>query len=786
MTTTTFGPSRPVAAEERRFPLAPAEGWTTLGLVLLLGLTLAWSIDDASWVIGPRGLTDFLAWAIVLGIGWGFVSAKVGWPRWQAHLVGAVFAALLVPMIVGSRLIVGGGPVDWFQATAAAVVDAWTDLAVEGLPFTTQVGHFMLVLGLLAWATGQYAGYVTFHHRRPLNAVIVIGVALVVNMSLTLRDQLIYLVIYSLASLFLLIRLHAYDERTVWIRHRIGDAASLGGLYLRGGSVFVASAVILALFLTSAASSSPLAPLWSGVDQRLIDVGQEVQRVLGAGGGSTRLSSVDFGDSAVISGQWTTDSTPVLDIQVPPKSPAYYWRAVSYDKFNGRAWLWSQTTNVVVPAGAPAMSGNADDPAGLPDRQNVTFTVQELNFNPKSIFAPDTPVAVDIDSRLTAVPGIPEGTSGTIPDYFGGMFSDGSGGYTVTASVPIDFSVDPVHGRTGNELRVAGTDYPDSVKARYLNYDATLIGPATRKLMAAILAAHPEATKSPYDMALSITNYLKYEGGFTYSSDVTNVACGGDLPVECFARTKQGYCLYYASTLALLLRSQGIPARMAEGFLPGARTGNEETILKSGSHAWVEVYFPGYGWQMFDPTGGPAARDTSLPAGPVVSAPPATPHASQGPDVPDPRRSIRPTPNGGAAGTTGGGGSGSGPFIVIGLLLAVAMGGLAFIAWQRGPRAASEPDAVWRSITGLARRFGFAPRPSQTVFEYSSQLGEVIPNARPDLQTVARAKVEVAYGRGQLGDDRIRALRDAQRRLRVALLALVFRRRERRERRRPG
>ena len=50
---------------------------------------------------------------------------------------------------------------------------------------------------------------------------------------------------------------------------------------------------------------------------------------------------------------------------------------------------------------------------------------------------------------------------------------------------------------------------------------------------------------------------------------------------------------------------------------------------------------------------------------------------------------------------------------------------------------------------------------------------------------MARAKVEVAYGRGELGDDRLRTLRDAQRRLRVALLALVFRRRERRERRGP-
>ena len=112
------------------------------------------------------------------------------------------------------------------------------------------------------------------------------------------------------------------------------------------------------------------------------------------------------------------------------------------------------------------------------------------------------------------------------------------------------------------------------------------------------------------------------------------------------------------------------------------------------------------------------------------------------------------------------------------------MGALVFVAWQRGPRKPVEPDAAWRGVVGLARRFGFAPRPNQTVYEYSAALGEVLPNARPDLQTVARAKVEVAYGRRDLPDDRMRAIRDAQRRLRVALLGLVLRRRDRPRRRR--
>jgi transglutaminase-like putative cysteine protease len=778
MTATTFGTTRAQATVERRFPVAPAEGWTTLALVLLLCLTLTWSIDDAAWVVGPRGLTDFLPWAIALGVGWGFLSAKVGWSRWLAHLLGAIVAAFVVSMIVGSRLIEGGGPIEWFQATAASCVEAWIDLTYRNLPFTSQIGHFLLVLGLLAWGTGQYAAYVTFHHRRPLNAVIVIGVALVANMSLTLRDQLPYLVIYSLASLFLLIRFHAYDESVVWLRHRIGDAATLGGLYLRGGTVFVGSAVLIALLLTSTASSNPLAPLWKGVDQRLIDFGREFQRVFRGSGQGTRLNAVDFSGSALITGSWTTDNTPVMTISVPDDG-RYYWRAVTYDRFDGRAWSWSKPAEANIAAGSPLLGQSADNPTDLKARHQLSFAVHELDFDPKSVFAPDAPVALDVDSQLTTVSSPTDS-----PAYFAGVTADG-GDYKVTASVFIDYQIDPAKGLTANQLRVAGTDYPASIRALYVPYDRSLVGPETEKLMTAITTRHPEAKNSPYDMARAITDYLVYEGGFKYNADVRNIDCGQRQVVECFALSKQGYCEYYASTMAILLRMNGIPSRLAEGFLPGARNPDgTELILKSGSHAWVEAYFPGYGWYQFDPTGGQAAHDVPLPPGPTVSAAPATPRPSLPEDPGDPRRSIRPTDAGAAAGTTGGrGGLGGGTLIVVGGLLALIMGGLAFIAWQRGPRSPSEPDAVWRSVVGLARRLGFAPRPSQTVFEFTNSLGEVLPNARPDLHTVARAKVEVAYGRGALGEDRMRLLRDAQRRLRVALLALVFRRKERRERR---
>jgi hypothetical protein len=117
---------------------------------------------------------------------------------------------------------------------------------------------------------------------------------------------------------------------------------------------------------------------------------------------------------------------------------------------------------------------------------------------------------------------------------------------------------------------------------------------------------------------------------------------------------------------------------------------------------------------------------------------------------------------------------------VVALLLAIVVGAVAFIAWRRGPRGEVTPDRAYASLTRLASRLGFGPRPTQTVYEYAGVLSEVLPQSRPEIQTVAQAKVEVAYGRRMLGDDRMAALREAQRRLRVGLLRLLFRRGPRR------
>ena len=239
----------------RRIPLAPAEGWLPLGLVMLLCLTMAWAIDDVALVLGNGTFTDFLAPMALAGVLIGFIGAKVGWGRWLTYLIGAIFAALIVPLVVGYQLQVKGPAVlDAYTATAASLVRAVIDLTIDGQTVTDEYGHYMLFLGLLVWGTSMFAAYATFGQRRPLNAIVIVGLVLLINMSLTYNDQLRYLVLFTIAALVLLVRYHVLDEQTEWLRRRIGDPASISSIYLRGGTVFIGVAVVGSVLLTNVAT----------------------------------------------------------------------------------------------------------------------------------------------------------------------------------------------------------------------------------------------------------------------------------------------------------------------------------------------------------------------------------------------------------------------------------------------------------------------------------------------------------------------------------------------------
>lgn len=749
--------------------LGPEEGWLSLALIAVMTVSAAWAIDDAGWVLGRGDLTNFLPIAGLLGVAAGFIGSKVGWNRWLAHTIGAVFAALIVPILVGEVLLRGAAPGAQFVATAAATVRAWADLVVDQQLATRQTGHHLLVLGLLVWATGQFAASAVFRHRRPLSAVVVIGAIVIGNMAATQREQLGYLILFSLSALFLLIRLHALDEQATWTRRRIGDPTAVRSIYLRGGTVFILVAVLGSLALTATARSAPLAGAWDDLKPALLDVSAAIQRWLPAGGDTRGIGGVQFGPTAIIQSVWNPDGSPAMTIRRPPGDDRpYYWRAVAYDHFNFFGWDWiDPPVTTPVAAGKDILASTLDAPPDTGGR-DVIFSVTPESYRQAYAVSPLSPIKIDRDSQLLSL-----GKDG----FYEAIQVETHQPYIVTARVPL-LGDNPPGALTENALRVAGQNYPDEIAARYLDVPKGSIEDAGKAVLDDVLAK--TKNDNPYDVAVNMVNELQH-APFQYNTNVTAIDCGNHSQAECFAISKQGYCQHYATLMTLLLRMHGIPARFVQGFLPGTLnklTGVEE-VSNSSAHAWVEVYFPGHGWVIFDPTGGNRSRVEPIPSGRPATAPSATPFKSRAPDTnvgPEGRRSPGAT----VAGTTDVGGGGAGPFIIVALLLLGVVGALAFVAWQRGPRGPTTPDGVYAGVARLAGRLGFGPRPTQTAYEYATALGDMLPNVRPELQTVATAKVEVAYGRRTLDADRIRALRDSYRRLRVSMLRLLFRRRSRR------
>ncbi|HEY7524540.1 MAG TPA: transglutaminase domain-containing protein [Candidatus Limnocylindrales bacterium] len=766
-------PGRASVLDAIRRTLRPTEGWLSLALVAFMSLMVAWSIDGAGWVLGQGDYTDFLAPAALAGALVGAGSAIAGLSRWSAHLVTAILAAILLPVVVGSILPgVEGSPYDLFRATAESTRAAWIDLAVLNLPFTTQIGHHLLALGILAWGTGHFAGYAVFGHHRPLDAFIVLGIVLLGSMALTRIDQLWNLVGFSIAGLLLLSRHHAIEESAAWVRRRIGDPTAVRSLYQTGGTVFVLISVVGALSLTASASSDPLRGAWSGFEGWLIDVSQSLQRYLPIGGASRPLGTVVFGPQAQVTGSWTPGEGNAFQVTLPRDDTSIiYWRVWAYDKFAPGGWTASRSTISPRAADEALLGGLGDDPELSAGRHEITMRVEPLKYESRYAVAPEAPVRLDRPSQMVLLGDALR---------FGAIDLGGRPGpYTLTASVSIiGDTVDP-HGLTESNLVAAPETYPDDIVAVYTDPGVEL-GPEAIGLLDEVRALSP--SRDPYDMARTMERFLR-SNRFQYDTDVTAelASCGNRNIVDCFAITKRGFCQYYASTMAVLLREEGIPTRMVQGFLPGDRnvTTGVEVVANSKAHAWVEVYFPGYGWVRFDPTGGGISRIQELPVGDRQSPLPTLSLPSRAPGDGD-QRLDDPTRPGLINPQDPGGASSPAVFIVIAILLAGVVSALGVVAWRRGPRGDVGPDAAWRGVARLAARFGFGPRPTQTVYEYATALGDILPGSRPELHTVAEAKVEVSYGRRVLGEDRMRRIRDAHRHLRVALLRLAFRRRDRR------
>jgi transglutaminase-like putative cysteine protease len=300
-------------------------------------------------------------------------------------------------------------------------------------------------------------------------------------------------------------------------------------------------------------------------------------------------------------------SKSVVIMQVRSPLPAY-WRANALDTFTGTAWVTSQAFLFRMEGTTVANGYTYVLPPTelMPAGETVTETFQIRDVKTNYFFAGGDPQTLDLGQNVPLR--MNNMRSLRVSNALGPALD-----YSLTAIVP---HLKP------SDLVGLGTDYPDELdRYRALPWGtvADLESPDKgaewrskvengspdgwewTELYSLNRRVVGEAT-DPYEITLLIERYLRRN--FTYSLEPPTGQYFSPYAAFLFDH-RTGYCQHFAGVMALLLRFNGIPARVAVGFTTGsADTAGTYLVSTNNAHAWVEAYFPGVGWVNFDPTPG--------------------------------------------------------------------------------------------------------------------------------------------------------------------------------------
>jgi transglutaminase-like putative cysteine protease len=464
-----------------------------------------------------------------------------------------------------------------------------------------------------------------------------------------------------------------------------------------------------------------------------------------------------------------------------------YWRMFSLDLFDGEDWTSSDANG----ERAKPMLARTDLPDPVPAPvEAVTVVEQTIQVlrDQQDAALPMAYPAVHVD--------VPTGQI---------RFNEELGTVTAPGSLPSGISYHAVSNvviPTAAELDAAP---PVAPSARYTFLPAST--PPKIHDIAERWAADATAD-DPYREILAIMDHLTQPGTFSYSDDV-DLRDDSNALVNFLTKTRTGFCQQFAAAMAVLVRSLGFPARIAVGYRTGESSGDSYLVTSHDAHAWVEVYFQGFGWLPFEPTPqrpnpvghiensylNPASTISAIDQ-PVGGAKGQTGGSGQAPDGPAgciisgrrvPARICTEVAQTGAGRFGGGRGRTSGApvldherdaygvplrvavsiVLLIGLVLLVLVPAVKFavrlrIAHRRGaPR--DMVLAAFRLFDGEAADVGLGRRPGETLSEYRARLAERVQFSDGHLARLTAAATRAAYAEDRIAPDDARdALRDAR------------------------
>lgn len=305
-----------------------------------------------------------------------------------------------------------------------------------------------------------------------------------------------------------------------------------------------------------------------------------------------KVSTIGYGlDDSRLGGPFKADPTIVFTARTQNK---HYWRVETKGFYTGKGWGISENPKKI-------SFKNKNDVVSWYEQNTKTETTEATITMQKSyphLTYPAGLVSVEASSDVSySVDPFSEKIYTMNEDSSTTLHS-----YKVTYEIP-EFSIENLKAVKTNE----GQETNPYFMTKYTQLPESL--PQRVKDLAVNLTNDKD---NRYDKVLAIENYFT-DNSFTYES--TNVlfpAKSQDYVDQFLFDTKSGYCNNFSTSMIVLLRSAGIPARWVKGYTEGtldntlasAEGADVYTITNDNAHSWVEVYFPGYGWIPFEPTKG--------------------------------------------------------------------------------------------------------------------------------------------------------------------------------------
>ncbi len=614
-----------------------------------------------------------------------------------------------------------------------------------------------LVWGLAFWCLGGWASWALWRRRQPFLAVLPAGILLAISLAFTGAEPNFLLGVLGAALL-----LTAWDgishRLDSWITRQIDYAedlrldVTLAAVFLTAFLLFLAG--ISALFSVEKIEAflERAIPVENRIAQPIGESLGLVQRtalpIPAERSAKTRLhltglprehlirSGAELSEETVM--YISTGDLPPMPVQMPVslQAPRYYWRTLTYDIYNGAGWTASESQNRSYIPGEAVHPGYYLYPteghksifhpsASLPGMRLVRFKVEEAaNLNGLA-YATGELIGMDVRYRvLWRLP--PDPAAGQEGDAFALLKPGREKKYSAYSLLARPDEA---------LLRSAQGEYPNWVAQRYLALPDGL-PPRVRELAERLTADQP----TPYDQAQAIESYLRQ---IPYTLELPEPPLERDIVDYFLFELQQGYCDYYASSMVVLARAAGLPARLVVGYASGSYDPQKAVyrISEADGHSWPEVYFNGIGWVEFEPTaaraqierqpgGGFEMGDPDFPAFPDEQPPPLFNPAWD--------RYLR---------------------IGVGVLLGFFILGIAYASWYvteswriRREQPGRLVVALFKRVYRYGRRLGVQARRGDTPSEYGLRLGSRVE------QFAAKNPMKIFLSRARLEIERLVAL----------------------------